>query len=64
MDVEWLECAPHDVFKKGVDSSLDPIQYVLPRVLEATNRVLVSNGALDMDILTNSTLLAIQNMVR
>jgi carboxypeptidase D len=41
MDVEWLECAPHDVFKKGVDSSLDPIQYVLPKILEATSRVLV-----------------------
>lgn len=40
-NISWLECAPHDVFKKGIDSSLDPIQYVLPKVIEATGRVLV-----------------------
>ncbi|KAF2725023.1 carboxypeptidase S3, penicillopeptidase S3, CPD-S3 [Polychaeton citri CBS 116435] len=44
------------------DTSLDPIQYVLPKVIEATNRVLISNGDLDMIIITNGTLLAIQNM--
>ncbi|KAK3114508.1 hypothetical protein LTR53_007112 [Teratosphaeriaceae sp. CCFEE 6253] len=44
------------------DTSPDPIQGVLPRVIEATNRVLISNGDLDMEILTNATLLAIQNM--
>lgn len=31
-------------------------------MIEATNRVLVANGALDMDILTNGTLSSIQNM--
>ena len=45
------------------ETSLDPIQYTLPRVIEATGRVLISNGDLDMIILTNGTLLAIQNMV-
>ncbi|KAG4430633.1 hypothetical protein IFR05_013882 [Cadophora sp. M221] len=44
------------------DSSLDPIQSVLPRVIEKTNRVLVSHGDLDMKILTDGTLMAIQNM--
>jgi carboxypeptidase D len=44
------------------DESADPIQFVLPRVIEATNRVLVANGALDMEILTNGTLSSIQNM--
>ncbi|KIW47916.1 uncharacterized protein PV06_00565 [Exophiala oligosperma] len=44
------------------DLSADPIQKVLPRVIEATNRVLVSNGDLDLEVLTNGTLLAIQNM--
>ena len=44
------------------ETSLDPIQSVLPRVIEATNRVLISNGDLDMIILTNGTLLSIQNM--
>lgn len=44
------------------DTSPDPIQAVLPQVIEATNRVLVSNGNLDMIIITNGTLLSIQNM--
>ena len=44
------------------DTSPDPIQKVLPHVIEATNRVLISNGDLDMIIITNGTLLAIQNM--
>ena len=68
LDVSWLECAPNPVFvgdggpQGEGDSSPDPIQYVLPRVIEATNRVLVANGDLDIDIITNATLLAIQNM--
>jgi carboxypeptidase D len=44
------------------DLSRDPIQSVLPQVIQATNRVLVSNADLDMEILTNGTLMAIQNM--
>jgi carboxypeptidase D len=43
------------------DTSPDPIQKVLPQVIEATNRVLVSNGDLDMIIITEGTLLSIQN---
>lgn len=68
LDVSWLECAANPVFvgdggpQDEGDSSPDPIQNVLPRVIEATNRVLVANGDLDIDILTNATLLAIQNM--
>ncbi|KAH8791457.1 Alpha/Beta hydrolase protein [Hyaloscypha finlandica] len=38
------------------DTSPDPIQFVLPRVIEATNRVLVSNGDLDMSIIADGTL--------
>jgi carboxypeptidase D len=44
------------------DFSANPIEHVLPQVIEATNRVLVSNGDYDMIILTNGTLLSIQNM--
>jgi carboxypeptidase D len=67
MEVDWLECAgPVFVGNGGPqgegDLSPDPIQKVLPRVIEATNRVLVANGDLDLEILTNGTLLAIQNM--
>ena len=44
------------------DTSPDPIQKVLPQVIESTNRVLVGNGNLDMVIITNGTLMSIQNM--
>lgn len=44
------------------DFSADPIQQVLPQVIEATNRVLIGNGDFDMIILTNGTLMSIQNM--
>ena len=44
------------------DSSIDPIQGVLPKVIEATNRVLIANGDYDFEIVTNGTLLSIQNM--
>lgn len=72
-DINWYLDQHFNVYVAGGGSggpemagetSLDPIQYTLPRVIEATNRVLISNGDLDMIILTNGTLLAIQNMVR
>jgi carboxypeptidase D len=70
-DIDWTECSNGDVFiadggwggpEQEGDLSPDPIQSVLPRVIEATNRVLIANGQLDMIILTNGTLLSIQNM--
>lgn len=68
MNVQWAECAG-PVFTGGNagpqgegDISADPIQHVLPQVIEATNRVLVGNGDYDFIIITNGTLLAIQNM--
>ena len=67
-DIDWAECAPNPVFigdggpEDEGDLSADPIQKVLPRVIEATNRTLIANGDLDADVLTNATLLAIQNM--
>ncbi|MCJ1475750.1 hypothetical protein MMC13_004414 [Lambiella insularis] len=67
--VDWAVCGENTVFLGGNggpesegDLSADPIQKVLPQVIEATNRVLVSNGDYDMIILTNGTLMAIQNM--
>ena len=75
--VGWMECTNQAVFIGGTqdengrytggpegagDLSADPIQKVLPQVIEATNRVLVSNGDFDMIIITNGTLMAIQNM--
>jgi carboxypeptidase D len=58
--VQWEECSG-PVFVRR-DNSADPIQKVLPQVIEATNRVLVSNANLDFVIMTQGTLLAIQNM--
>ncbi|WVQ80584.1 hypothetical protein IAT38_002689 [Cryptococcus sp. DSM 104549] len=67
--IDWASCAAEPVFVGGDagpeaegDTSLDPIQSVLPQVIEATNRVLISNGDYDMIIITNGTLLSIQNM--
>lgn len=66
--VDWAECSVKPVFvgtggpQGEGDLSLDPIQKVLPQVIDQTKRVLVSNGDFDMIILTNGTLLAIQNM--
>ena len=66
-DVSWSECSgPVFADKSGAygngDNSLDPIQSVLPQIIEATNRVLVSNGDYDLEIINNGTLLSIQNM--
>ena len=64
----WAECGEQNVFtgfggpEGEGDSSADPIQAVLPKVIEATNRVLVAGGDLDMIILSQGTLLSIQNM--
>jgi len=61
--INWTECANGNVFAgDGNDYSPDPIQHVLPQVIEATNRVLVANGDLDFVVLTAGTLLSIQNM--
>jgi carboxypeptidase D len=68
-NVTWAECGNINVFVGGGsgpesegDLSADPIQHVLPKVIEHTNRVLVGNGDYDMIIQTNGTLLSIQNM--
>jgi carboxypeptidase D len=67
---QWTECSNNAVFTGPFNSgpehegdlSADSIQHVLPQVVEATNRVLVANGDYDMIIITNGTLLSIQNM--
>ncbi|GAB7341906.1 hypothetical protein MBLNU457_g0214t2 [Dothideomycetes sp. NU457] len=76
LDRTWTECSAEAVYRGGPivnhqveggpemegDWSADPIQRVLPQVIEATNRVLIGNGQWDMVIITNGTLLSIQNM--
>ncbi|OKL63264.1 Serine-type carboxypeptidase F [Talaromyces atroroseus] len=60
--VTWTECSDESVFVGSGDTSPDPIQGALPKVIEHTNRVLVGNGDYDFIIQTNGTLLSIQNM--
>ena len=68
-DSDWAECKGPVFFGgDGVggpqsegDLSADPAQKVLPQVIEATNRVLISNGDYDMIIITNGTLMAVSN---
>ncbi|KIW04274.1 uncharacterized protein PV09_04576 [Verruconis gallopava] len=67
LDVDWSECSGPVFAGEGGgygngDASIDPIQSVLPKVIEKTNRVLVANGDYDFEILTMGTLLSIQNM--
>lgn len=69
LNVTWAECSNNPVFVGGDggpeqegDLSANPTDKVLPQVIEATNRVLIGNGDYDMIILTDGTLLAIQNM--
>lgn len=59
--VDWQECSG-PVFVNNDDTSVDSIIKVLPQVIEATNRVLVSNAQLDFVVITDGTLLSIQNM--
>ena len=61
LNVTWKDCNEHYIFV-CYDLSTESIQSVLPLVIEATNRVLVSNGDWDGLLLTNGTLLSIQNM--
>ncbi|PBP15891.1 putative serine-type carboxypeptidase F [Diplocarpon rosae] len=62
-DLMWEACGgPVFVGDPVDDTSLDSIQKVLPQVIEATNRVLIANSALNFVILPEGTLLAIQNM--
>ncbi|KAJ5936316.1 hypothetical protein N7454_005614 [Penicillium verhagenii] len=67
--IEWELCSAESVFvgtdpgpEQQYDESPNPTELVLPRLIEATNRVLIANGDWDYLIITNGTLLAIQNM--
>ena len=61
-NVTWEECSSDDVFVGGVDNSLPSSITVLPGVIDRTENVIIGQGALDMILLTNGSLIAIQNM--
>lgn len=60
----WSECAPHDVFVGGKDNSPPSSFTVLPSVIEKSpnGRTIIAHGDLDFILITNGTLLTIQNM--
>ncbi|KAL9114175.1 MAG: hypothetical protein Q9227_001947 [Pyrenula ochraceoflavens] len=61
-DVDWMECTNTDVFVNDDDQSAPSALSVLPGVIERTERTIIGHGLLDMILLANGTLLAIQNM--
>ncbi|KAK4127586.1 alpha/beta-hydrolase [Parathielavia appendiculata] len=61
-NITWEECSSDPVFVNDTDTSLPSSLSVLPRVIDATQNVIIGHSALDMILLANGTLLAIQNM--
>lgn len=62
LNVDWQECTNVDVFVNNTDTSLPSGLTVLPGVIDRTENVIIGHGALDMILIANGTLLAIQNM--
>jgi len=60
--IEWAECTNTNVFVNGTDNSPPSALSVLPGVIEKSDRVIIGHGILDMILIWNGTLLAIQNM--
>ncbi|KAK2731549.1 hypothetical protein FQN55_004650 [Onygenales sp. PD_40] len=58
----WSECSAGDVFVNGTDTSLPSSYAVLPRVIDASQNVIIAHGLLDYVLLADGSLLAIQNM--
>jgi len=59
----WETCRLYEpVFVNNKDSSQLPVERVLPRVIDATQNVVIAHGALDMVLYANGTLLGLQNM--
>lgn len=59
-DVDWQECT-WPVFATG-DDSLPASWGTLPHVIDATKNVIIGHGELDFILVSNGTLLGIQNM--
>jgi carboxypeptidase D len=59
LDADWAECKDVPLEK---DSSEASSFTVLPRVIEKSERTIISHGSLDFILLANGTLMSIQNM--
>ena len=55
----WAECV-NGILDR--DTSAPPALSILPRVIEKNQRTLIAQGILDMVIISNGTLMAVQNM--
>lgn len=62
VDSNWMECTNVNVFVNGTDNSPPSGVSVLPGVIERSKRTVIGHGALDMVLISNGTLLMIQNM--
>lgn len=58
----WSECSEREVFVNGTDNSAPSSFNVLPSLLEKSERTIIAHGDLDYILITNGTLLTIQNM--
>ncbi|KAF3018849.1 hypothetical protein E8E14_006693 [Neopestalotiopsis sp. 37M] len=57
----WAECSG-GIFQNNTDASEPSSWTAIPRVIEATQNVIIGHGLLDFVLLSDQTLLAIQNM--
>lgn len=65
VDKEWLFCSNDAVFVNGTDTSVvdgPGSQPVLPGVIERTKNVILGHGSQDFVLISDGTLLSIQNM--
>ncbi|KAI9775698.1 MAG: hypothetical protein M1835_005728 [Candelina submexicana] len=61
-DVDWVECRSTGIFINDTDNSPPSGLSVLPSVIERSKRTIIGHGLLDMLLISNGTLLMIQNM--
>lgn len=64
-DKEWMFCTTDPVFVNGTDTSVvdgPGSQPVIPNVIDRTQNVILGHGSRDFVLISNGTLLSIQNM--
>ncbi|KAI9849922.1 MAG: hypothetical protein M1837_000136 [Sclerophora amabilis] len=61
-NVKWMECTNKNVFVDGGDKSPPSGLSILPGLIEKNKRTIIGHGLLDYILISNGTLLMIQNM--
>ncbi|KAF3482053.1 carboxypeptidase cpdS [Arthroderma uncinatum] len=59
---KWTECSEHPVFVDGKDNSEPSSFTIIPDIIEKSPRTIIAHGDLDYVLISNGTLLSIQNM--